>query len=191
MLNPVLNPDLKPSSKAYRETLTRALELLRQSVAIREKLVKVNSSNRGWQANLDYEKTVLGGLMQSATSGKDGALYSSAAVASLMSIGSERDASTDVLDFATTAMLIVVPVRLRNPAWTVAQAERLVALTHGRKPPFLLTLAQAYRQSGQSEKAVMTADQGLALLPALSVGAKAPRLRTLLSDVADAHRTPP
>jgi hypothetical protein len=136
-------------------------------VEIREKLVKVNSSNRGWQANLAYEKTVLGGLMQSATAGKDGALYSSAAVASLMSIGSAQDASTDVLDFATAAMLIVVPVQLRNPPWTVAQAERLVDLTHGRKPTFLLTLAQAYAQNGERDKAIMTANRGLALLPAL------------------------
>jgi tetratricopeptide (TPR) repeat protein len=185
MLNPVLNPDIEPSSKAYGETLTRALELLRRSVAIREKLVKVDPSNRGWQANLAFEKAVLGGLMQSATSGKEGVLYSSAAVTSLMSIGSAQDASTDVLDFATTAMLVVVPVRLRNPAWTVAQAERLVTLTHGRKPTFLLTLAEAYKQNGQQENAVMTANQGLALLPALGGGAKAPRLWTLLSHVAE------
>jgi hypothetical protein len=47
-------------------------------------------------------------------------------------------------------------------------------------PSMLLTLAQAYRASGQIEKSRTTATEGLALLPALQPGGVKPRIRKLL-----------
>ncbi len=43
-------------------------------------------------------------------------------------------------------------------------------MSHGKTPSRLLTLAQAYRASGQMEKSRATAKEGLALLPALPAG---------------------
>jgi hypothetical protein len=62
----------------------------------------------------------------------------------------------------------------------VACAERTVALSHRQLPSYLLTLAQAYRASGQIEKARATANEGLALLPALQPGSVKPKIRKLL-----------
>jgi hypothetical protein len=47
-----------------------------------------------------------------------------------------------------------------------------------------LTLAQAYRASGQMEKSRTTAKEGLALLPALPPGSVKPNIRKLLENEA-------
>jgi len=50
----------------------------------------------------------------------------------------------------------------------------------------LLTLAQAYRATGQIEKSRATAKEGLALLPAPQPGSVKPRVRKLLQIQAQA-----
>jgi hypothetical protein len=49
-------------------------------------------------------------------------------------------------------------------------------------PSRLLTLAQAYRASGQTGKSRATAREGLALLPALQPGIVKPNIRKLLEN---------
>jgi hypothetical protein len=52
----------------------------------------------------------------------------------------------------------------------------------------LLTLAQAYRATGQIERSRATANEALALLPAPQAGSVKPRLRKLLEIQAQAAR---
>jgi hypothetical protein len=52
----------------------------------------------------------------------------------------------------------------------------------------LLTLAQAYRASGQIEKSRATAKEGLASLPAVQPGSVKPRIRKLLEIQAQTTR---
>ena len=53
-------------------------------------------------------------------------------------------------------------------------------MSHEKTPSRLLTLAQAYRASGQTEKSRALAHEGLALLPALPPGSGKPNIRKLL-----------
>jgi hypothetical protein len=50
----------------------------------------------------------------------------------------------------------------------------------------LLTLAQAYRASGQIEKSHTTAEEGLALLPTPQLGSVKPNIRKLLEKASSA-----
>jgi len=59
-----------------------------------------------------------------------------------------------------------------------------VAMSHATTPSSLLTLAQAYRASGQIEKSRTAAREGMALLPALQPGSVKPNIRKLLENVA-------
>jgi hypothetical protein len=86
-------------------------------------------------------------------------------VAILKAAGKRQNAPGFDLDAAATGLIIVMPARLREPSLAVEFAERMVEKSHHQKPGFLLTLAQAYRISGQPEKARATAWEGLALLP--------------------------
>jgi hypothetical protein len=58
-----------------------------------------------------------------------------------------------------------VPVELRDTRLAVECAQRMVELSHHRRPGYLLSLACAYRSAGQPAKARATAAEGLALLP--------------------------
>jgi hypothetical protein len=90
----------------------------------------------------------------------------SSGVAILTAVGKRKDAQGFDLDEVATGLTIVRPVALRDPRLAVDCAERIVAMSHSRKPGFLLTLARAYRAAGQPANARAAAAQGLALLPA-------------------------
>ena len=60
-------------------------------------------------------------------------------------------------------------------------------MSHGKLPSRLLTLAQAYRASGQTEKSRIAAKEGLALLPALQPGGAKPNIRKLLENEMQAR----
>jgi hypothetical protein len=89
-----------------------------------------------------------------------------------------------VLDQAANAFLTVEPVSLRDPQFAVPCAEREVAMSRATTPSRLLTLAHAYRASGQIEKGHAAAKEGLALLPALQPGSAKPNIRKLLENEA-------
>ena len=55
-------------------------------------------------------------------------------------------------------------------------------MSHRKMPFRLLTLAQAYRASGQVEKGRAIANEGLALLPTLPTGSVKPNIRKLLEN---------
>lgn len=88
--------------------------------------------------------------------------------------------SAAVLDHAANAFLKVEPASLKDPQFALTCAEREIALSHGKSPSMLLTLAQAYRATGQMEKSAAAAQEGLALLPAVRPGNVKPNIRKLI-----------
>ena len=98
----------------------------------------------------------------------------------LRAVGKQQNAHGDDLDAVATGLTIVLPPRLRDPQLAVECAERMVEMSHHRKPGFLLTLARAYRAAGQSQKARAAAQQGLALLPASTAATVPSRMRKQL-----------
>jgi len=174
----MLNPELNPNSGDRAENARHAIALLRDSIAIIEKMLALDPGNRIWMTNLAYDRVSLGTLEQSAGDPENGAQIAAAGIAALSKGASAGDASMDVLELATSASLRVLPMHLRNPQAAIQYAERLVALDHRRTPGYLALLAQAYRQGGQPTKASTVANEGLALLP--GPGAIATRTRKIL-----------
>ena len=176
----MLNPDLNPAGGDRTRETQRAMELSRDSTSIIEKLLAVDPENRIWITNLAYDRVTLGTLQQTAGDRENGAQLAASGIASLTKAASGRDASIDVLELATSALLRIQPEKLRNPPLAVQYAEHLVALDHRRTPQYLALLAQAWRQDGQPAKAIAAAKEGLALLPEPVPGAPATRTRKML-----------
>jgi tetratricopeptide (TPR) repeat protein len=176
----MLNLDLNPGNGDRAENTKQAIDHLRDSIAIIEKLLSVDPGNRIWMTNLAYDQVSLGTLEQSAGDPGSGAQIAAAGIAALSKGAAAGDASMDVLELATSASLRVLPMHLRNPQATIQYAERLVALDHRRTPGYLALLAQAYRQDGQQAKASAVANEGLTLLPESAPGALATRTRKIL-----------
>ena len=176
----LLDPALNPQREDQKENSSCAIELLDRSVTILQRLVAIDPGNQGWVTNLAFDKVVDGTLKQGQHGADNGAQLAASGLATLCATTLRSDVSIPALDHATSAMLTVLPMRLRNPNLAVQYAERLVTLTRHRKPDFLLSLAQAYHAAGLLEKARATAMEGLGLLPSLRPGAIKPRLHRLL-----------
>jgi hypothetical protein len=86
----------------------------------------VDPVNRSWVTELAYERTVLGTLEQMQSGSNGGAELSASGVAALRESASAEDAPVHTLDLATSAMLTVLPISLRNTQLTLQYAERLV-----------------------------------------------------------------
>jgi len=181
MLNPLLNPGGQDNK---RENIKQATALLRRSIALWEKLVALDPNNRSFGGTfLAYENARLSTLEQSTGSSNDGVQSAATSVAALRQLASRSDAPYDVLYHATSVMLTVLPLRLRDPRLTIQYAEHLAALSHRTDPTSLLLLAQAYRADGQFQKADATANEGLHLLAPQLPGTPVTRCRILLEQV--------
>jgi tetratricopeptide (TPR) repeat protein len=88
--------------------------------------------------------------------------------------------SAAVLDAAAQDFIEVEPASLRNPQRALLYAQRAAGLSHRKKPSILLTLAKAYRATGQPEKSRDAAQEGLALLAQQSPGAPGTAMRKQL-----------
>jgi eukaryotic-like serine/threonine-protein kinase len=180
MLNPLFN---SRSKEDRQENMQRAIMLLRHTIAVNEKLVTIDPNNKPWVAYLAQKKVLLGTLEQSINDRADGAELAAAGVALMRQTASPADDSIEVFDYATSAMLSVLPMKLRDTHLAVQYGERLVTLTHRANPSYLLLLAQAYHADRQFEKARATAQEGLRLLPPHLPGIPATRCRILLDQV--------
>ncbi len=179
----MLDMSLYPHPEQEKANRRRAIELLKQVVAIREKLVKVDKGNQNWSAQLAYERAELGTL-EVADGDPSGPAMSAAGIAALREMTAAPDVSAHTLDLATAARMSVLPKSLQDTALNVRDAERLVALSQRKKAGYLITLAEAYQANGQKAKAVAVAKEGLALLPAVVPGAAIPRSQKMLADLA-------
>ena len=180
MADPMLNAQGAGDRQTYLE---HAKDLLRGSISVTAKLVAVDPGNQDWTAYLANEEVLLCTAEQSGSSSSSSSQMSASGVATLRQLASADAASSDALFRATSVMLTVLPVRLRDSRMTVQYAERLAALSHHTNPTSLLLLAQAYRADGQIEKATATAEEGLALLPPHLPGTPSVRCRVLLEHI--------
>jgi len=174
------NPIVAAKAGDRRANLVLEEKALVQSAADLERLVKQDPANDVWKA-LQASTQVRIGITR-AILHTQGADLSKRALAALKEVAGKAQASPMVLDQAAGAFLTAEPASLRDPQFAVSCAEREVAMSHRMMPSRLLTLAQAYRARGQTEKSRATAREGLALLPALQSGSVKPNIRKLLEN---------
>ena len=181
MLDPRLNPDRRDD--VYNRS--RVIALIDRRNAILSKLLTVEPGNVSWAVYRAYGQVVSGSMRFGTPEAQQGEALAAQGIELLRHASAEKDVSSTTWDTATTAMLNVLPKRLRDPAWTVDYEEKLAERTHRRKVTFLVTLAEAYASAGRMEDAHRTAKEGLALLPRQDPHAPPGRCRTLLTFVAE------
>lgn len=174
------DPVLAARDGERRVNLTLAEKILVQAAADLELLLKQDPANDVWIANLANTQVriaIIRGNLHIPSASDEGLTKS---LAALKDLAEKTQASPLILDQAANAFLTVEPASLRNARFAVSCAEREVAMSHRKMPFRLLTLAQAYRASGDKEKGHATAREGLALLPAVPSGSVKPNIRKLL-----------
>jgi hypothetical protein len=163
-----------------RSNLDSAEKLWAQEVTVLQMMIKQDTSNEEYAAVLANAQVHLGTARSILRSSAEAAAMARVGVASLKSLAAKDQASPTTLDIAAGDLLIVEPASLREPKTALTFAGRAVALTHRKSPLMLLTLAQAYRATGQIEKSRATAKEGLTLLAPIQPGGPKPHLRKLL-----------
>jgi tetratricopeptide (TPR) repeat protein len=174
------DPALAPIGGDRRQNLAAAEKLLLQVIAIMDRATKLAPSNEAWkavQADAQMRLATIQATLHGAGTSRD---LAKAGINTMKILVSKNQASPTTLEQAANDILKVEPTSLRDPQFALSCAERATALTHRKTPSILLTLAQAYRATGQIDKSRATAKEGLALLPALLPGAIKPRLRKQL-----------
>ena len=174
------NPLLDTSSEDRRRNLLAAERAFEEFAAISEQMLKQNPANEDWKVSLAQAQVSIGSLRQVLRLQGESETLSTKGLAALKDLVAKDPDSDTVLDAALHAILKVEPASLRDPRLAVEWAERGVALSHRKAPKWLLSLAQAYRAAGQTDKARAAAREGLALLPVPLPGAAKPRIRRLL-----------
>jgi tetratricopeptide (TPR) repeat protein len=174
------DPALAVAGSDRRRNLAAAEKLLTEVVAVTDRATKRDPSNEDWLESQADAEVRLGTIRSILHTGSDSRLMLKKGIASLKELSRKDQASSTILEMAASNLLVVEPVSLREPRFAVACAERAVALSHRKTPSMLVTLAQAYRASGQAEKSRITAVEGLALLPAPQPGSVKSRIRKLL-----------
>jgi tetratricopeptide (TPR) repeat protein len=168
-----------------RKNLAAAERLWIQTNAVIDNTVKHHPTDEDWLETQADAQVHLGTIQSILHAAGGGGSMAKSGVAGLKDLTGKTGVSSVFLDMAASDLLMVEPASLRDPKFAVACAERAVALSHRRIPSILLTLAQAYRASGQAEKSRETAKEGLALLPAPQPGSVKPRIRKQLEAQAE------
>ena len=168
----------KPGDR--RVNLSLAEKSLVQAATDIERLLTQDRTNGVWKAFLASIQVRIGVLRANLQTPRASPDLSRKGLATLKEVAEKGQVSPMVLDQAANAFLTAEPVSLRNPQFALSCAEREVAMSRGKIPSRLLTLARAYQASGQMERSRATAEEGLALLPALQPGSVKPNIRKLL-----------
>ena len=174
------DPELSATSIDRRGNLAAAQKLLIQEIDVLERMLKQDPSNDECKPVLAGAEVRLATIQSKLHTAADSGALARKGLTALKDLAKSDQASPTILDQAAGAFLKVEPASLRDPQFAVSSAERAVALSHGKTPSILLTLAQAYRATGQLEKSRAIAAEGLALLPALPPGGVKPSIRKLL-----------
>ncbi len=163
-----------------RADAASALKSLSEVRSLNEGLLQKQPENSYWRSTLGLVLIRMS-LQQRALHQTEGALtLATKGVDILKAVGKRPDAQAFDLDSVATGLTIVLPAELRDPGLAVEYAQRMVELSHHRKPGFLLTLASAWRAAGQPQKARAVAAEGLALLPEASPATVPCRIRKRL-----------
>src|SRR6202142_3693252 len=143
-----------------------ALKTLSETRTLLEHLLQIEPDNLHWRSTLGFVLIRMS-LQQQALHQANGAVELAAkGVAILKAVGKLPNAQGFDLDQVATGLAIVMPVQFCDPGLAVECAQRMVEMSHHRKPAYLLTLANAYRAAGRPDQARAAAAEGLALLPA-------------------------
>jgi tetratricopeptide (TPR) repeat protein len=178
------DPALGASAHERRRNLAAAEQPLTQDVAVMEAILKRDPSKDELKPFLANRKVHLGAIQFILHSKDDSIGLAKRGLADLRNLAENNQNSPTFLSLAADGFLIAEPASLKDPQLAVLCAERAVDLSHRKLPSRLLTLAQAYRADGQSEKSRATAKEGLALLPVPQPGSVNPRIRKLLEMLA-------
>ncbi len=181
------NPTLGASPDDRRRNLVEAGKLLVQMVAIMEEMLKQDPANQNWKALLADAQVRLGAIQSILNTPGDTGVLGKKGISALRVLAVKGGVSPMILDQAANDFLKAEPASLQDPEFAVSCAQREIALSHGKTPSMMLTMAQAYRASGQLEKSRATAAEGLALLPALPPGGAKPNIRKLLECEIKSH----
>jgi tetratricopeptide (TPR) repeat protein len=174
------DPALAPTGSDWRQNLNSAEKLLLQVIAIMDRATKLAPSNEAWKA-VQADAQMRLATIQATLHGARASLEMAKAGIDTMKILVGKDqAVPTTLEQAANDIIKIEPASLKDPRFALSCAERATALTHRKTPSILLTLAQAYRATGQIEKSRATAKEGLALLAPVRTGEAKPRLRKLL-----------
>ncbi len=185
-LDVAADPALGASDSDRRRNLSAEEKALIQERAGLERMLQLNPTQNEWKPILGDVQVRLGSVQFILHNRRDAADLVKNGLSTLKETIEKDQNSPEILDTTAKDLLVAEPAPLRNPRLAVSYAERAVALTHRRMPSRLLTLAQAYRASGQIEESRAVAKEGLALLPAPQPGSIKPRLRKLLEIQAQA-----
>ena len=180
------DPILAANPGDRRANLIRAEKTLTQAAAALERLLKQDPANDVWMAALGSIEVRIAVARSNLPPPAASEELSRKGLAALRVVAEKEHPSALVLDQAANAFLTVEPASLRNPQFAISCAEREVEMSHGTSPSRLLTLAQAYRASGQIERSRITAMEGLALLPSPQPGSAKTNIRKLLEKASSA-----
>jgi tetratricopeptide (TPR) repeat protein len=182
------DPALADPASDPRKTLINAGLTLRALKLTIERLLRLTPKDAGLELELANVQVRIGIIEHLLHESREETPRSQAALSVLRSAANKHDPSPMVLDLVVTAFLRVEPSFLRDPKFTVTNAEHGVTLTHRKTPAWLLSLAQAYRSAGEIERGRNAANEGLALLPAFQPRAPKARIRKLLELEANGSR---
>jgi serine/threonine protein kinase len=161
-----LNPLLREHTSSYKIDLARAIKFEEQHFEILQRLNQLSPKDESFPLALASVSIRLDILKQAANSaGADSLWRNRESLDQLKKAAASSKATPLQLDMAFHAVMDVKPAFLRDKAVALQYADRGVALTHGRDPAWLLSLAEAHRALGEDTQARTRAKDGLALLP--------------------------
>jgi len=182
------DPALAAVPADRRRELLAARQLWEQEAATTQQILKQDTSHEDLKAELASAQVHVASIRIALHDPGDAEELSKSGLAVLRSFAIKDHASVRLLDLFVTGLLSVQPELLRDRQFAVECAEREVALTHRKDTASLLSLAQIYRATGQIDKSRATANEGLALLPALQPGSVKENMRRLLEIQAQRAR---
>ena len=174
------DPDLAAAPEDRRRNLAAAADLFARALPLVEKVLRHEPSSDDWNETLAEVQVHMGAVRTGLGSPADGAVFIKTGLASLKKLADRADSPPATLQETAQSFLLADAQAHEDSRLVVSFAERAVQLSHRQSPSMLLTLAQAYRAAGQSDKSRATAREALALLPAEQPGSAKPRLRKLL-----------
>jgi tetratricopeptide (TPR) repeat protein len=176
------DPDLGVSPESRKRNLSLAASAETQEIDLMGQMLKRSPSEDDLRILLADSQVHLATIQSTLRIGADSSDLAKRGLAGLRDLISGKPGieSAGVLDSAAQDFMLVEPESLRNPQLALTYAERAAGLSQRKRPAILLTLAKAYRATGQPDKSRATANEGLALLaPAVGDQAK-PVIRRLL-----------
>jgi eukaryotic-like serine/threonine-protein kinase len=187
-LQDAADPALVTSERDRAKNLAASEQLWTRVVEITEKMLQQDPSNENWKSVLADAEMHLGTAQALLHIDGDGAAMAAKGATAMKELAKNGQASVMILDQAASDFTRMEPASLKDPQFAVSCAERAVAISHRKRAPLLLTLAQAYAAAGEHEKSRDVANEGLALLPALGPGTVKGNLRRLLEMQAQAAK---